>query len=80
MGLKEKIIQELIARQMSGGAELGERINKVIDDALAVKIEKMKKEGKEITEDSLIKGWQGLRVLGVTEEMMREKARKRLTT
>ena len=80
MGIKSWLGNKAIEAQEAGGNNLARDIDKLLDSTLEKKVEGLRKKGKEITEESLISGWKGLKVIGVTEEQIRRKAKNILTS
>ena len=74
MGLKYWLTRKLVERQ----AKQMTSVNDAIDDVLAMKVKKLKNAGEPIDKENLMAGWGALKFLGVTYEVVEDRAKELL--
>ena len=69
MGIKDWLTKKAIGYEIKQATSLSDAIDKV----LIMKAEKLRKEGKEVSKESLLAGYKALRILGGSKELVEDR-------
>jgi len=66
MGIKDWLTQKAIDHQIKQATSLTD----AIDQVLVKKVERLRKEGKEVNKENLLAGYRALAILGANKELV----------